>query len=74
MKSEIDFSDTFLDEVKKLRKAGEKIVLKKIDSLLDELQEHPYSGTGKPKLLVMAVLAMVAAYHGQTPPGVLCGR
>ena len=51
MKCEIDFSDTFLDEVKKLRKAGEKTVLKKINSLLCEQQEHPYSGTEKPKLL-----------------------
>jgi toxin YoeB len=34
-----------------LRKAGEKVALKKIDALLDELKEHPYMGTGKPKPL-----------------------
>lgn len=48
---EIEFSELALDDIGKLRKAGEKAVLKKIDAFLDELQEHPYTGTGKPKPL-----------------------
>jgi toxin YoeB len=40
-----------IKDIEKLRKAGEKIVLKKIDTLLDELTLHPYTGTGKPKPL-----------------------
>jgi toxin YoeB len=38
-------------DVQKLRKAGEKVALKKLDALLDELAVHPYEGTGKPKPL-----------------------
>lgn len=33
------------------RKSGNKSVLSKIAVLLDELSEHPYSGTGKPEPL-----------------------
>ncbi len=29
-----------------MRKSGNKAVLKKLDVLLNELTEHPYSGTG----------------------------
>lgn len=38
-------------DIVKLRKAGEKKTLKKIDALLDELEQHPTTGTGHPKLL-----------------------
>jgi mRNA-degrading endonuclease RelE of RelBE toxin-antitoxin system len=37
---EIEFTETALDDIRKLRKAGEKDALKKIDALLNELQEH----------------------------------
>ncbi len=33
------------------RKSGNKKVLQKIDALLNELREHPKTGTGKPELL-----------------------
>lgn len=33
------------------KKAGNKIILKKIISLLEEIAENPYSGTGKPEAL-----------------------
>lgn len=32
-------------------KVGDKASMKKIDALLDELREHPYTGTGKPEEL-----------------------
>jgi len=38
-------------DVEKLRKAGDKVALKKLNALLDELAVHPYEGTGKPKPL-----------------------
>jgi toxin YoeB len=34
-----------------LRKAGDKVVLRKIENLFKELEEHPYFGTGKPEPL-----------------------
>ncbi|TDB59112.1 Txe/YoeB family addiction module toxin [Arundinibacter roseus] len=33
------------------RKSGNKAVLKKINTLLEELTEHPFIGTGKPEAL-----------------------
>jgi toxin YoeB len=48
---EIEFSESALNDIRALRKAGEKAALKKIDALLDELKEHPCTGTGKPKPL-----------------------
>lgn len=48
---EISFTPQALDDVEKIRKSGDKSTLKKLNSLIDELQEHPYTGTGKPKPL-----------------------
>lgn len=39
-------ADEYLEQ---FRKAGDKVSMKKIDALLDELREHPYTGTGKPE-------------------------
>ena len=47
----IDFTDSALQDIQNLKKSGEKSVLKKINSLLDELEKHPFTGTGKPKPL-----------------------
>ena len=33
------------------KKSGKKAVLKKIIAFLEEIVEHPYSGTGKPEAL-----------------------
>jgi toxin YoeB len=38
-------------DIEKHKKAGDKSILVKIDKLLDELREHPTSGTGKPEKL-----------------------
>lgn len=34
-------------DIMRLKKAGNKPVLRKLNILLNELTEHPYSGTGK---------------------------
>lgn len=51
MKYEIEFSREALSDIQKLRKAGDKIALKKLNALLDELGEHPTTGTGQPEQL-----------------------
>ncbi|MGC4128455.1 MAG: Txe/YoeB family addiction module toxin [Bergeyella sp.] len=38
-------------DIERLKKSGNKILLKKLDSLLEELKEHPTFGTGKPEQL-----------------------
>ena len=45
------FSKTALDDIEKHKKSGDKTTLKKIEKLLNELIEHPTTGTGKPELL-----------------------
>ena len=45
------FSETALDDIEKHKKAGDKIILKKIEKLLNELMEHPKTGTGQPEML-----------------------
>lgn len=51
MTYEIELSKEALVGIERLRKSGEKIALKRIKSLLDELKKHPYTGTGKPEPL-----------------------
>ena len=46
----IDFTKTARQEVSQLEKSEPKTFMK-IEKLLLELAEHPYTGTGKPKLL-----------------------
>ncbi len=38
-------------DIERHKKAGDRKILAKIDRLLDELREHPASGTGKPEQL-----------------------
>lgn len=45
------FSKQALRDIDELVKAGDKVTLKKLDRLLDEISEHPRTGTGKPKPL-----------------------
>ncbi|HBG42711.1 Txe/YoeB family addiction module toxin [Limibacterium fermenti] len=44
------FTPTAIKDVLKLKKS-EVGAYKKLESLIDELKEHPYTGTGKPKRL-----------------------
>ena len=47
----LDFSKTALNDIEKHKKSGDKSTLKKIEKLLNELKNHPTTGTGKPELL-----------------------
>jgi toxin YoeB len=51
MSFQIELSINALNGIERLRKSGEKQTLEKLGSLIDELKEHPYSGTGKPERL-----------------------
>ncbi len=51
MKYEIILAPKVNDDIKKFQKSGDKKLLKKLYLLLDELEEHPTSGTGKPERL-----------------------
>jgi toxin YoeB len=47
----IAFTDKALEGIEKLKRSGNKAILTKIRKLLDELTEHPYTGTGQPEPL-----------------------
>lgn len=47
----LQFSKTALQDIGKHKIAGDKATLKKIEKLLNELMEHPTTGTGQPELL-----------------------
>lgn len=47
----LDFSKTALKDIEKHKKSGDKSTLKKIEKLLNELMEHPTTGTGQPEML-----------------------
>jgi len=47
----LDFSKTALADIEKHKKSGDKPTLKKIEKLLNELMEHPITGTGQPEML-----------------------
>jgi toxin YoeB len=48
---DIDFTDSAMLDIVKHRKSGDKVVLRKIEKLLNELREHPRTGTGQPEIL-----------------------
>ena len=48
MSYKIILTENAVEGILRLRKAGERQALKKIDRLLSELEEHPETGTGKP--------------------------
>ena len=49
MKYLLKYSDEAKEDIRKLRKSGDKQAVKKLDKLLDELEIHPTTGTGKPE-------------------------
>lgn len=51
MSYRIDFTKQAQNDIDFHRKSGNKAVLKKINTLLEELSEHPFTGTGKPETL-----------------------
>ena len=47
----LEFSKTALTDIEKHKKSGDKATLRKIRKLLNELMEHPTTGTGQPEML-----------------------
>jgi len=47
----LEFSKIALEDIEKHKKSGNKPILKKLQNLLNELMEHPTTGTGKPEML-----------------------
>ncbi len=47
----LDFSDKAKKDIDFFKTKGDKVVLKKLLTLLQELAEHPFDGTGKPERL-----------------------
>lgn len=47
----LEFSDDALEDIEKHKKSGDQAVLKKLQKLLNELREHPATGTGQPEKL-----------------------
>ncbi|WP_297337077.1 Txe/YoeB family addiction module toxin [Algoriphagus sp.] len=48
---EIDYTFEALEDIEKLKKTGNKVILKKLFSLIQELKQHPETGTGEPERL-----------------------
>jgi toxin YoeB len=51
MTFEIEFTVEALEDIEKLKKTGSKALFKKFYALIQELREHPETGTGKPERL-----------------------
>ena len=51
MNFKISLGPLALEHIQALKKAGDKVALKKIAILVDELTKHPFTGTGKPEPL-----------------------
>lgn len=47
----LEFTDHALADIEKHKKAGDLSILKKLQRLLNELREHPCTGTGQPEKL-----------------------
>ncbi len=55
MSFHLDFTNKAKGDIATFKKAGNKVVLKKLFTLLEELREHPFTGTGKPEQLKYAL-------------------
>ncbi len=51
MSYSLDFSEKTQRDIESHKKAGNKVLLKKLLVLLNEIAEHPFSGEGKPEQL-----------------------
>ena len=47
----LDFTDKANEDIAEHRKVGNKAILKKLLIFFQELEEHPFTGTGKPEQL-----------------------
>ncbi len=44
-------TDKALEDIQYHKKSGNKVILNKLNTLLEEITEHPFTGTGKPEVL-----------------------
>lgn len=51
MEYHLDFTDKAKEDIAAHKKTGNKAILNKLLNLLEELSEHPFTGTGKPESL-----------------------
>lgn len=51
MAYQLDFTEIALEDIDSHKKSGNKAILNKLLTLLEELVEHPFTGTGKPEPL-----------------------
>lgn len=51
MSYKLVFSKTALNDIEKHKRSGNRSILNKINKLLNELLEHPATGTGQPEIL-----------------------
>lgn len=51
MKYTVEFENKALQDIKKITKSGSRIDVKKLESMLEELKIHPYTGSGQPEQL-----------------------
>ncbi|RRQ46481.1 Txe/YoeB family addiction module toxin [Chryseobacterium sp. SC28] len=51
MSFSLNYTDKFLDDLKKHKKTGQKQSLSKVERLVTECLENPKTGTGKPEQL-----------------------
>lgn len=58
MKYKLAFSKKALDEIEEWKKAGNTAIQKKLASLIAELADHPFEGTGKPEPLKHSLSGM----------------
>lgn len=47
----LEFTKSVLEDIKKHKKSGDKLVLKKLEKLFNELINHPRTGSGQPEQL-----------------------
>lgn len=51
MSYHLDFTDAARKDIELHKKSGNKAILNKLITILEELEEHPFIGTGKPEPL-----------------------
>jgi toxin YoeB len=51
MRYTLRFTPNALQDIERHKNSGDRKLLQKIEILLNELREHPTSGTGKPEML-----------------------
>ena len=69
---EIEFSKEAVKHVLLMRKSSPQL-FKKLEKLLDELREHPYTGTGHPEQFIPDTVLLVKA-AGQEEPYQVYGQ